>query len=110
MIRIHSVKSFYLQCDWPALKEEPVAGQEPVYALVLADTHLLGSRNGHWMDKWRREWQMHRAFQTALTLHRPEVVFVLGMSKVLIVIYIKQIFNQKIKEQHTKSGILTDIA
>ncbi|XP_049867569.1 metallophosphoesterase 1-like isoform X2 [Pectinophora gossypiella] len=46
--------------------------------MVIADTHLLGSRNGHWVDKWRREWQMHRAFQTAITLHRPEVVFVLG--------------------------------
>ncbi|XP_026326059.1 metallophosphoesterase 1-like isoform X3 [Hyposmocoma kahamanoa] len=65
-----------LPCDWPALKEEPV--EEPVYAMVLADTHLLGSRQGHWLDKWRREWQMHRAFQTAMTLHRPETVFVLG--------------------------------
>lgn len=46
--------------------------------MVLADTHLLGSRQGHWLDKWRREWQMHRAFQTAMTLHRPEIVFVLG--------------------------------
>lgn len=46
--------------------------------MVLADTHLLGSRNGHWFDKWRREWQMHRAFQTAMTLHQPEIVFILG--------------------------------
>lgn len=47
--------------------------------MVLADTHLLASREGHWFDKWRREWQMHRAFQTAMTLHKPDVVFVLGM-------------------------------
>lgn len=46
--------------------------------MILADPHLLGSRDGHWLDRWRREWQMHRAFQTAMTLHRPEVVFVLG--------------------------------
>lgn len=44
----------------------------------MADTHLLGSREGHWYDKLRREWQMYRAFQTAMYLHQPEVVFVLG--------------------------------
>ncbi|KAJ0182005.1 hypothetical protein K1T71_002727 [Dendrolimus kikuchii] len=67
-----------IQCGWPALNREPEDGVEPVYAMVLADTHLLGSRNGDWMDKWRREWQMHRAFQTAMTLHSPELIFVLG--------------------------------
>lgn len=46
--------------------------------MVLADTHLLGLRRGHWFDKLRREWQMHRAFQTAMALHKPELVFVLG--------------------------------
>lgn len=46
--------------------------------MILADVHMLGPHNGHWADKLRREWQMHRAFQTALTLHRPDVVFVLG--------------------------------
>ncbi|KAJ2953794.1 hypothetical protein O0L34_g1422 [Tuta absoluta] len=65
-----------IQCSWPELANEPI--EEPVYAMVLADTHLLGSRKGHWLDKWRREWQMQRAFQAAITLHRPEVVFVLG--------------------------------
>ncbi|XP_047515089.1 metallophosphoesterase 1 homolog isoform X3 [Pieris napi] len=52
--------------------------EKPVYAMVLADIHLLGSKNGHWLDKERREWQMHRAFQTAMTLHNPELVFILG--------------------------------
>ncbi|CAH0726081.1 unnamed protein product, partial [Brenthis ino] len=66
-----------IQCGWPTLKKVP-AKSEPVYAMILADPHLLGSHNGHWLDKWRREWQMHRAFQTAITLHRPEVIFVLG--------------------------------
>ncbi|XP_028166727.1 metallophosphoesterase 1 isoform X2 [Ostrinia furnacalis] len=67
-----------IQCGWPALSKSPPDDVEPLYVMVLADTHLLGSRNGHWLDKWRREYQMHRAFQTAMTLHRPEAVFVLG--------------------------------
>ena len=43
-----------------------------------ADTHLLGRRQGHWFDKVRREWQMHRAFQTAMTYFKPELVVFLG--------------------------------
>ncbi|TMS09452.1 Metallophosphoesterase 1 [Larimichthys crocea] len=46
--------------------------------MVLSDTHLLGAVGGHWFDKLRREWQMERAFQTALWLLRPEIVFILG--------------------------------
>lgn len=46
--------------------------------MIIADTHLLGSRKGHWLDKLRREWQMHRAFQTAMLLHPPDLVFFLG--------------------------------
>lgn len=46
--------------------------------MLLADTHLLGPFKGHWMDKLRREWQMLRAFQAAIALHRPNVVFILG--------------------------------
>ncbi|XP_073966998.1 metallophosphoesterase 1-like [Choristoneura fumiferana] len=65
-----------IQCEWPVLKK--VSSVQPVYAMILADPHMLGSRDGHWLDRWRREWQMQRAFQTAMTLHRPEVVFVLG--------------------------------
>lgn len=73
-----------LQCLWPPLdphKEDGIlAGSDtqPVRALILADTHLLGSRRGHWFDKLRREWQMYRAFQTAMAIHKPDVVFVLG--------------------------------
>ncbi|XP_006897090.1 PREDICTED: metallophosphoesterase 1 [Elephantulus edwardii] len=71
------------QCNWPELKT-PVhdKGQwipEPVLkAMFLADTHLLGEVRGHWLDKLRREWQMERAFQTALWWLQPEVVFILG--------------------------------
>lgn len=46
--------------------------------MLLADTHLLGPFQGHWMDKLRREWQMNRAFQTAMTLFSPDLVFILG--------------------------------
>ncbi|OWK01563.1 MPPE1 [Cervus elaphus hippelaphus] len=74
------------QCSWPELKTPEGAGAlgapkapEPVLrAMFLADTHLLGAVRGHWLDKLRREWQMERAFQTALWLLQPEVVFILG--------------------------------
>ncbi|KAL1124099.1 hypothetical protein AAG570_001869 [Ranatra chinensis] len=55
-----------------------VSNPRSVRVMLLADTHLLGSRKGHWFDKLRREWQMFRTFQTAMTLHSPDVVFVLG--------------------------------
>lgn len=70
------------KCGWPALTKKAVDGVKPVQAMVLADTHLLGSRNGHWFDKLRREWQMHRSFQTAMTIHQPEIIFVLGSSPI----------------------------
>ncbi|RLU21082.1 hypothetical protein DMN91_007698 [Ooceraea biroi] len=74
-----------IQCGWPILearKEDLTvhakATDTPVRAMFIADTHLLGSREGHWFDKLRREWQMYRAFQTMMTLHRPDIVFILG--------------------------------
>lgn len=71
------------RCNWPELKTPAYDGEqetlEPVLkAMFLADTHLLGEVRGHWLDKLRREWQMERAFQTALWLLQPEVVFILG--------------------------------
>lgn len=51
---------------------------KPVKAMVIADTHLLGSRTGHWFDKLRREWQMERSFQTSMLIHNPDVVFIVG--------------------------------
>lgn len=74
-----------LQCTWPELVRAhldpyvPLSGDNrPLRVMLLADTHLLGWRNGHWFDKLRREWQMERAFQTAMFIHNPDVVFVLG--------------------------------
>ncbi|KAF5279751.1 hypothetical protein FQA39_LY05441 [Lamprigera yunnana] len=64
------------QCKWPIF--ESGNDEQNVRAMILADTHLLGSRNGHWFDKLRREWQMYRTFQTAMTIHKPHVVFILG--------------------------------
>ena len=61
---------------------EPMKAKEqtsqPLKAMLLTDTHLLGSQDGHWFDKLRREWQMERAFQAALTFFKPDVVFLLG--------------------------------
>ncbi|XP_780915.4 metallophosphoesterase 1 isoform X1 [Strongylocentrotus purpuratus] len=59
-------------------KHEQEQNVEDLRAIFIADTHLLGSRLGHWFDKLRREWQMERGFQTSLTLFSPEAVFVLG--------------------------------
>ncbi|XP_014204125.1 metallophosphoesterase 1 [Copidosoma floridanum] len=75
-----------IQCAWPVLDERKVdpkippstVDEKPINVMFLADTHLLGSRKGHWFDKLKREWQMYRAFQTAMALHRPDVIFVLG--------------------------------
>lgn len=63
-----------MQCDWPELSSDA----EHLHVFMLADIHMLGPRKGHWLDKWRREWQMHQAYQTILTLHTPDVVFILG--------------------------------
>ncbi|MEQ2187358.1 hypothetical protein GOODEAATRI_003934 [Goodea atripinnis] len=68
-----------LKCAWPKLSYarggEGTDGRptdSAVRAMVLSDTHLLGAVGGHW------EWQMERAFQTALWLLKPEIVFILG--------------------------------
>ncbi|XP_047488226.1 metallophosphoesterase 1-like isoform X2 [Penaeus chinensis] len=71
------------QCHWPELDHELSVRDikndaSPLHVMVLADTHLLGTRNGHWFDKLRREWQMHRAFQSSITVHNPDVVIFLG--------------------------------
>lgn len=66
-------------CRYPeAPARNSTREEEPLRAMFLADTHLLGSRLGHPWDKLRREWQMHRAFQTAMTLFAPELVVFLG--------------------------------
>jgi ethanolamine phosphate phosphodiesterase len=61
------------QCNWPKLTTNT-----DTRVMLLADTHLLGSINGHWFDKLRREWQQYRAYQTALSLLSPQLVVILG--------------------------------
>lgn len=71
------IQNFSLQCKWP--KTNVTAKLEtPVKVMLFADPHLLGPFRGHWLDKLRREWQMHRTFQSALTIFRPEIIFLLG--------------------------------
>ncbi|XP_077983312.1 metallophosphoesterase 1-like [Glandiceps talaboti] len=68
-----------LGCSWPTTSTVSQDREdETISALFFSDPHLLGSRQGNWFDKLRREWQMQRAFQTAITLLQPEVIFVLG--------------------------------
>ncbi len=61
-------------CNWP--RPQSTAGL--INLMLIADTHLLGSRNGHWFDKLRREWQQHRAFQTARFYLQPDYIVIMG--------------------------------
>ena len=67
-------------CQYPDLKTPPSPDRQddPLRVMFLADTHLLGPIRGHPWDKLRREWQMHRAFQTAQTYFSPDLVVFLG--------------------------------
>lgn len=71
-----------LKCQWPLLSSGGDVGRDGqsgfLKVMVLADVHLLGSREGHWFDKIRREWQMERSFQSSMLVHEPDVVFILG--------------------------------
>lgn len=48
-----------IQCHWPQVKTQTPEGSEQssesvLKAMFLADTHLLGEIQGHWLDKLRR--------------------------------------------------------
>ena len=60
-------------CKWPKSTNSNF-----INLMLIADTHLLGSRNGHWFDKLRREWQQHRAFQTDRNLLNPDYIVIMG--------------------------------
>ncbi|XP_053620208.1 metallophosphoesterase 1-like isoform X2 [Plodia interpunctella] len=64
-------------CDWLPTKGSEIDATS-LKALVITDLHLLGHRKSFWFEKWRREWQMYQSFKAIITLHKPEVVFVLG--------------------------------
>ncbi|TKR92809.1 hypothetical protein L596_007388 [Steinernema carpocapsae] len=73
---------FYLvvltSCRWSEIAPSNANSEEVTRAFVIADTHLLGIRKGHWFDKLRREWQMHRSFKSAVSILQPNAVFFLG--------------------------------
>jgi len=57
-----------LQCQWPTLNVETKdftfhdddgAASAQLRVMALADTHLLGTREGHWFDKLRRSVVIH---------------------------------------------------
>jgi hypothetical protein len=61
------------QCQWPKSSEPTMTK-----ILLIADTHLLGSRNGHWFDKLRREWQQLRSYKTTIRIFKPNYAIILG--------------------------------
>ena len=66
-------------CEWSMKTTSTSDGDNKLLNIMLiSDTHLLGSRNGHWFDKLRREWQQHRAFQTARMLLKPDFIVITG--------------------------------
>ncbi|VDI03302.1 Hypothetical predicted protein [Mytilus galloprovincialis] len=73
-----------LMCKWPTLPHQQAEGtiggmkSPPLKAMIIADTHILGWREGHWLDRIRREWMMEKSFQASMTIHNPQVVFMLG--------------------------------
>ena len=60
-------------CNWSVKNADNLLN-----IMLISNTHLLGSRNGHWFDKLRREWQQHRSFQTARHLLKPDYIKITG--------------------------------
>jgi ethanolamine phosphate phosphodiesterase len=71
-----------LNCKWPEtsenLNDPSRISDHDLSLMIIADTHLLGSRQGHWFDKLRREWQQHMAFQTLRKLLKPDFIIIVG--------------------------------
>eukprot|EP01134_Creolimax_fragrantissima_P005686 CFRG5686T1 len=66
------VHIYLAKCSWPE------ADPKDLHALVISDPHLLGRRNGIWIDRFRRERQMHSLFQSSVRMYKPELVIVVG--------------------------------
>lgn len=64
------------QCNWPC--GEAGCGENALKTFMIADTHLLGQRRGHFFDKFRREWQMYMSYRAAVGMFDPDAVFFLG--------------------------------
>lgn len=46
--------------------------------MLLTDTHLIAPLTGFWIERLLVESQMQRVYQTAISIHQPGVVFILG--------------------------------
>lgn len=66
----------FSECSWPC--QHGRCSESVLRAFMISDTHLLGRRNGHWLDKLKREWQMYQSFWISTWVHNPDVVFFLG--------------------------------
>lgn len=64
---------FISRCDWPSSLDH-----FQMRSLVFSDTHLFGTKRGHFLDKLKREWQMHIAFKLAVQRFKPNTVLFLG--------------------------------
>ena len=76
-----------LGCSWPQLAKidqdftiQPPTdpNSKPLHVMLIADIHLLSSQEGRRLDKFRREWQLYRSFQSAIFLFEPNIIFFLG--------------------------------
>jgi ethanolamine phosphate phosphodiesterase len=97
------------QCSWKESKNDKLN------LMLIADTHLLGSQNGHWFDKLRREWQQHRAFQTARALFKPDYIVIMGdltdegkwcSDRYIYILYFCQIYLCKIFNYNKENGFI----
>ncbi|CAI2321469.1 unnamed protein product [Caenorhabditis sp. 36 PRJEB53466] len=66
----------FRKCNWPC--ESGKCSESSLKAFMISDTHLLGERKGHWLDKLKREWQMAQAFRISTYTLSPDIVFFLG--------------------------------
>ncbi|KAL3997668.1 hypothetical protein ACH3XW_11845 [Acanthocheilonema viteae] len=71
--------TIYMTCSWPLAPSDGNEQKDVTKVMMLTDIHLLGPHRGHWFDKLRREWQMYRSFQSAISLMRPDAVFFLDL-------------------------------
>ncbi|CAG9537225.1 unnamed protein product [Cercopithifilaria johnstoni] len=77
--------TIYMTCSWPLLPSRKEQQKEETRIMMLTDIHLLGPYRGHWFDKLRREWQMYRSFQSAISIMRPHAVFFLDLFKYIFI-------------------------
>lgn len=64
------------KCSWP--DDERAATGQWHNVMVLTDVHLIDKDYGSTFDRYRRDWQMYRSFQTAVAMFQPSTVLILG--------------------------------